>query len=54
MQTKFVEIRPLLSGIFQEKSLNFRRMFCEVRSRKIHDISRKIQDSEIRSSKFSR
>ena len=34
MQTKFVEIRPLFSRIFHEKSLNFRKIFRRVQSEK--------------------
>ena len=33
MQKKFVEIHPLFSRIFHKKLLNFRRIFCEVRSK---------------------
>ena len=35
MQTKFVEIRPLFSRLFYEKSSNFRNMFRRVLSEKI-------------------
>ena len=30
MQTKFIEIRPLFSRLFYEKSSNFRKMFRRV------------------------
>ena len=52
MQTKFVEIRPLFSRLFYEKSLNFRAMFRRVLSEKNHDLPQKFERTKFEVANF--
>jgi len=52
MQTKFVEIRPLLLRLFYEKSFNFWKMFQSVLSEKRNDLPRKFERAKFEVATF--